>query len=255
MPQGVAEVSDSPFDELIRGCKAVVGNGFDYSEATVGRVIKLTDEELEKVKNYPIKLEICNSFIPGEYIIVEQKQELYDYVREALRKMSLIGIQIVVFGSGRARRIPEGMSFEEGLQKNEEFLIKTAEIAKEFNIIIAIEPLNKKESNIFLTVGEALKTVKKLNHDNIRVLADAYHMYCEDEPLSILEEALPYLVHVHVAEPYNRTCPGDEGGEYLIKFADKLKEIGYTKRVTAECGFKDFGSECIFAHDFMKKTF
>ncbi|MPM58041.1 hypothetical protein SDC9_104870 [bioreactor metagenome] len=186
---------------------------------------------------------------------MDQKPELYAYVREAMRKMSKIGIEIVVFGSGGARRIPDDMTPEEGLKKLEAFLIKCAEIAKEFNMIVAIEPLNKKESNIFITVGEALQTVRKLNLDNIRVLADAYHMYCENEPLSILEEALPYLVHVHVAEPYHRTYPGQEGGEYLINFANKLKEIGYSKRVTAECGFKDFGSESILAYDFMKKTF
>ena len=246
--------SATVYDIIKSGCEYVVNNGYDFAEYSVGTLLKLTDDEVRKLNNDNLNIIVCKNFIPSEFKIVECSDELFDYVEKALKRTDELGIEYIVFGSGAARTIPENMSYEDGIKCIEKFLVRCDEICSKYKTKIVIEPLNKKECNIFNTVEESLETLKKLSLDNILLLADAYHMYRENEPLEILEEASPYLRHIHVAEPYERTYPGQKDGKYLTAFLNKLKEVGYEKTVSVECGFKDFREESILAADFLKKT-
>lgn len=255
MPQGVGEISRSSYDILKDGCDIIKESGYDFSEATVGLIMGMTDDEFKKALNTKMNLEICNSFIPPYLKIVENPPELMVYVEKALSRASALGAKYIIFGSGQARMIPDDMDYNEGMRRIEDFLVRCDKVCSKYGIQIAIEPLNSKEANTFITVSDTLKTLEKLQLENIKVLADAYHMYTEKEDIDILEKALPYLVHVHISEPYERTYPGQRDGIYLEKFAEKLKEIGYHATVTVECGFGDFEKECKLAYDFVSKTF
>ena len=73
------------------------------------------------------------------------------------------------------RRIPDGISFEDGWKD----FVKTArlvgEIAALYDIYIAMEPL-KSETNILNSVSQGIKFVNDVDHPNVKLLADFYHM-------------------------------------------------------------------------------
>ncbi|MBR2731587.1 MAG: hypothetical protein IKD72_06345, partial [Clostridia bacterium] len=97
----------------LQGDRLVMEAGYDYSEATVGMIMQLSEEELQDLaarrRAGTFHLEACNSFIPPRLKIAagQMREELRAYVEEAMRRLSLLGVDIVVFGSGGARRIPE----------------------------------------------------------------------------------------------------------------------------------------------------
>ena len=116
-----------------------------------------------------------------------------------------------------------------------------------------IEPLRSKETNFIHTVSEGAEIAAGLNLSNIKLLADSYHMYYEEEPLDSLRKNQEFLRHIHIAEPPMRVCPG-KCGDYLNKFAEMLRSTSYCGRVSAECSL-DLQTEGRQAAAFMRKHF
>ena len=260
MPEGVSGVSPAPYDVLRRGTDVILSHGFDYAEAGVGMIMKLSDAELAAAVNSRIEIEACNSFIPFEYKIVRDGSSdvgspLYEYVRRALERLSALGIKIVVFGSGGARRIPDGMSIADGRTYILRFLSMCAALSAEYDLSIAIEPLRALECNAINYLDDAISLVVAANDSHITYLADAFHMCHGGEPADALTRVSIMPSHIHIAEAPDRTCPGSRGGEYLTAFAQALHRTPYAARVSVECGFEDFDRECGLAYDFASRLY
>ncbi len=255
MPEGVGEISVSAYEVLKTGTRIIMDNGFDFAEATVGLIMGLGEEELELLAGREGKhITVCNSFIPPSLPIVRGGDDLRKYVNESMRRMKVLSIDTVIFGSGTARRIPEGMSKEEGMEKITDFLKMCSEYGDKYGITVAIEPLNSRETNAINSVEEGAELAEKLKLKNIKLLADAFHMAREKEPVSILSDIAHLLVHVHVSEP-DRAYPGKHSGDYLPAFAKELKAGRYKGGISAECSFDDFKSESAAAAAYMREVF
>lgn len=185
----------------------------------------------------------CNGFFPGDIRLTgpnAEHERAIRYTETAMHRCAETGVVTAVLGSGGARSIPEGFSREEGEAQFVELLKKMGPIAKKYGVTIVIEPLRKKECNFINTVEEGYEIAKKVNHPNIRVLADLYHMMQEGEgPQSIVKAGRKYLRHVHVAEKARRTPPGVDGDDFTPYFR-ALKKIKYKGNISIECGWNDF---------------
>ncbi|MCD6332637.1 MAG: sugar phosphate isomerase/epimerase, partial [Bacteroidales bacterium] len=118
-------------------------------------------------------------------------------------------------------------------------------IAAKYGGTVVIEPLRKKESNLINKVSEGMKIVMEINHPNIQVLGDIYHMRCESEPPGSLIEAADHLRHIHIAELANRTAPG-VAGDNFYPYLKALKAIHYQGGISIEGRWgKDFPRELI----------
>lgn len=261
MPQGEKEIPASKFDILLAGDKAVMEAGYDYSETSVGMILELTEEEADRLAQAKAEgrfhLEACNSFIPGSLPICagEKRAELREYVTKAMARMQKLGVEVVVFGSGGARRIPEGMERAQAVAEIENFLVMCNEIAQKYGVTVVIEPLNHKECNVLLTVEEGGEMARRVNLPYVKLLADAYHVFVEEEDLAHIDTYKDILAHTHVAEVPDRVYPGRDGGEYLKQFAAALREAGYDGRVTVECSFRDFLPEMQAAGKFLTEVY
>ncbi|MDF2685299.1 MAG: Xylose isomerase protein barrel [Clostridia bacterium] len=238
----------------------IINSGYDFIESTVGFINNMTEDEFtaacDFVKRNEFKIEVANSFIPSELHITGNnvsKDLLNEYVCKSMIRLKALGGSLIVFGSGSARRVPDDFPRNKAIEQIYEFLEICARQGEQNEIYIVIEPLNKSETNIINTVTEGLEYVEAINKSYVRLLADSYHFYKENEDLSVLNKAAPYLKHIHIAEPYNRTYPGDEGGEYLKKFIHTLDNIKYTGNISIECKFKDFNVEIYKSYKFLKE--
>lgn len=251
MPEGVGATA-SAYGILKQGYETVMGAGYDYAEATVGLLMELTPAELDRLAGENIHIEVANSFIPPRLPILSTPRETLDaYVREAMSRMTALGCRLVIFGSGAARRLNGAADGEKTL---DDFLTLCSRAGAEYGVTVALEPLNSRETDYLNRVDEGYRTVKRLGLPNIALLADAFHMSCESEPLENIQTCRDCIVHTHVSEP-DRSYPGARGGEYLRRFAAALDASDYAGRVTAECSFTDFPAECGAAYKFMKETF
>lgn len=252
--------SDSMQDILVSGYHTLMEAGFDYAECAVGLLLQLTEEELAEAARLhqldQFTIEACNCFIPGSIPLTgEATGDYLPHIHEVYRRMQLVGADTVVFGSGGARRIPEGFDRERAQAQLDDFMRTAAEIAKGYGITIVIEPLNSGECNVILSTAEGADYVRRVNHPNLKLLADIYHMSKEDEPYEALLKNADILSHVHVSEYPSHYYPGRDGGEKVRQFADALKQCRYNGRVTIECYFNDYADEVNRTVPFMKEVF
>ncbi len=260
MPEGVAAVKEDTLAELRYGCRSIIDAGFDYAEVGVGMVMKLSDEDFESAVADQMPLLAANSFIPPNLKIVadgavDVGSPLYEYLEKALYRMSRLGIKVVVFGSGGARRIPDGMTRDEGLEYIKKFLSVCGDIASKYDVMIAIEPLRELECNAINFTHDGERLAGEVHNPHIAYLADAFHMAEGAETADALEAAEILPVHIHVSEAPDRSCPGCHGGEYLSAFAESLLKTDYDGMISVECGFKDFKAELPSAYEFIKRNF
>jgi sugar phosphate isomerase/epimerase len=185
-----------------------------------------------------LKAPICafNLFIPGELKLVGpavDEKAILDYVEVVFQRISQTGTRMVVWGSGGARRIPEGFDHKTAQKQFIAIAQKIADIAAKYQIIIALENLNSSETNFINTVKEALYIVKKVDHTNLRLNVDIYHMLKEGEDPAIIAKTKKYVVHVEIAEKAGRTAPGVTGEDFR-PYLRVLKKVGYTGNIVIE---------------------
>src|SRR5271166_4007443 len=159
------------------------------------------------------------------------------YLGRAAELLACAQSKIVVFGSGRARNVPDGFDREKAEAQFIDSLLWSADALKGSDTTLVIEPLNRKESNIVNSVGEGVRFAKAVNRPEIRVLADIYHMDEENEPLSEVAIHVEWLSHIHLADT-GRFNPGTGSYDY-DSFFGYLKAANYRGMLSVECTVKN----------------
>lgn len=82
----------------------------------------------------------------------------------------------------------------------------------------------------------AVKMARAVNHPNVQVLCDYYHLRFEqDTPEVLLDRGSEHLVHTHIAQLENRRYLTDLSKEpMLLEYAKVLRKIGYEGGVSVE---------------------
>ncbi len=163
------------------------------------------------------------------------------YVIEALDRLAAAGGRVVVFGSGRSRAVPDGVDRAGALDELERLLRWTAAEAGRRGVVVALEPLRRAESNVFNSVGECAAFIRERRLEELRLVADSYHMVEEDEPLAAIDAAADLIAHAHIADSARR--PPGQGHYDLAAFLSRLRAAGYGGDCSIECTWTDFASE------------
>ena len=217
-------------------------HGYAYAELSLAGIAALSESEFEKLRQDllagGIPCETCNCFLPGSLRITgpdTDRSALQEYLAVALPRAEKLGVKVIVFGSAGAKNVPEGFSHETAFAQIVEALREVDGFITQNNLSmqIAIEPLNKKESNIILNLSDGLALVQAVDRNTIQLLVDYYHFEAEGDTLNTLREAGPNLIHVHVATRATRAVPYTIEPE-MDAFFNTLKEIGYTSRISVE---------------------
>jgi len=102
----------------------------------------------------------------------------------------------------------------------------TAELAKQANLMLGIEYLNRFECYLLNTARAAVELVKAVDHPNFRTMFDTFHAHIEEkEQASAIRTVAPVLAHVHVSEN-DRGTPGTGQVDWAGAFK-ALAEVGY----------------------------
>jgi sugar phosphate isomerase/epimerase len=163
------------------------------------------------------------------------RDALSAYMNSALDRCRALGGAIVVWGSAGSRNVPEGYSRDQAWQQIKAFLAMAGDLAKSRRIAIAIEPLRKQESNIVNSGAEALRLVREVNHPNVKMIIDYYHLRQENEDPQILVEARDSIVHLHFANPNGRVWPKNPAEDPLYgRFFELVKKTGFRGGISIE---------------------
>lgn len=162
---------------------------------------------------------------------------------ETIRKMAVERIKDqIIFASHFEAQVIIGLirgKIEEGVNRSEteewtiNCLRECTKFAKEYNIQLTLEPVNRYESNFINTLNQGIEFIKRVGASNLGLLADTFHMNIEEVSIySSIIQAKDYITHVHFADS-NRWAPGC-GHLDFAKIVHTLKNIGYRGYVSAE---------------------
>lgn len=237
---------------------SVAEAGFDFCELPARMVQPFDDDmtalpALRAIDAAPLRPEAFNVLVPPQLPMAGPQADLESlraYLRPAFARMARLGAAVVVLGSGGARRIPDDVPREQALAQLAEALALAVDEARHAGLELALEPLNRTECNVFLTLAECQAFIAERGLAGLRLLADLYHIEMEREPLSHVFDAESLLAHVHVADT-DRRAPGtgqyDYGG-----FMAALRTAGYDLRISAECKWEDLHAQAPQALQFMR---
>lgn len=246
----------------LKNAEAAKAAGFDYVEVSATEVAALSDADFDaavaRLKQAGIATPAANLFVPqtikvvGPDINLEQQTA---HIRRVMTRLQALGTEILVFGSGGARRVPDGVSREEAFRQLVDFSRRAADEARTHGITITIEPLRRQETNIINTAAEGLELVNAVDHPNFQLMIDFYHLASEQEDPAIVLKAKDHLRHLHVANPQGRVFPQKwEEFNYAPFFAN-LKAIGYDKRISMEGSTTDLATQGPVTVALLRKAF
>ena len=129
------------------------------------------------------------------------------YVGQAFDRLAQLGVSLVVFGSGGARRVPDGFARDEAFAQLVDFSRRAARLARPRSITIAVEPLRRQETNIINSAAEGLELVEAVGDETFQLMVDFYHLASEHEGPDIIVRAREHLRHIHMANPNGRVFP------------------------------------------------
>jgi D-psicose/D-tagatose/L-ribulose 3-epimerase len=220
--------------------------GFDYVELGTTEIAGLSDAAFEQavadIGRVGLPIPVTNLFLPGTLKVtgpdVDPAAQLA-YVTRAFDRLARLGTTIVVFGSGGARRVPDGFSHDEAFDQLVAFGKRIAPEARARGITLAIEPLRQQETNIVNSAAEGLRLVNAIGDPNFQLMIDFYHLASEHEDPSIVLKAGDHLRHLHTANPEGRVFPLAWGEYDYAPFFAALRQAGYAKRISVEASTKD----------------
>lgn len=234
--------------------------GFDYIEPAAGEIAAMSDDEFrdysQEVLTLPIRCRAFNGLIrrPDLKVVGNEVSlsALKDYLEPCLARCKHLGASIAVWGSAGSRNVPEGFSRRRANEQIAGFLRMAGDIARQHELLIAIEPLRHQESNILNTGNEALEMVRTVKHPNVRMIIDYYHLREENEDPKILEVAQREIVHLHFANPRGRLWPHDLAeDDHYVDFFRYLKKTGYSGGISIE-GKGTFQSDAAASRAFFR---
>lgn len=216
--------------------------GFNYIELNLRRDLMpearfdAFEPALTLARRCGLPTPAANCMLPRELPVTGPNVDLSAverYLQGAFAHAQQAGVHTVVFGSGGARSFPDAWTWQQAWDQLVAFGRRLGPLAKQRDIVVVVEPLNSRESNILNTVEEAAQLVRAVDHPHLQILVDAYHFFAEEEDLAALDGCATLIHHVHVATYRSRLAPGREPCDF-VPFMRKLHEIGYAGRVSIE---------------------
>jgi len=240
-----------PLKEAVR---RIVEAGYDGVEIWGGRPHAYGDDlsrsELKDVRSLirDKGLEV-SAFIPAQFryptSLVSPKKKIrnesIDYIKESFSVAKFLGTNMVTVCPGHTLF---GQSFEDGWGLLKESLGRLVEYAQQYEITLLLEPAHEMESDLVITVNDALKIIQEIRENRIGVLLDTGHCAVNKEVLADCIENLAgsgCVFHIHLDDNNGvmdeHLIPG-RGKIDFIPFLRELKRVNYEGFLTVELGFQ-----------------
>lgn len=154
------------------------------------------------------------------------------------------GVIMVPAFNGQKPCLPHNMETRNYLCEE---LAKLGDYALSCGTTVILEPLNRQEAFYLRQVADAAAIARDCHNAGVKVMGDFWHMKEEtSDYAAFMAAGTEYLQHVHIASRGNRIMPGEDGDkDYYVDGFRALKEMGYDKYVSFECGTRGDRAETV----------
>lgn len=140
---------------------------------------------------------------------------------------------VMVFGSPKQRSTDGGISVAEATRNYVDGLAQVAPHAESRGVTILIEALPREQTDVVLTLDEAVEHVKAIGSPAIQTMFDSHNAINEVSPhADLIAKHFQWIRHVHVNELDGRH-PGTGNYDFVSVFR-KLNELHYTGWISME---------------------
>jgi sugar phosphate isomerase/epimerase len=238
----VPEARVGPFvfhEGLADGCARAAALGFDAVEVFPRTADAVDARELERLL-LTHQLSVAAFGTGAGWLVQKLSLTAVDEVtrHEAVRFIAAIVELAGRFGApaiigSMQGRCADDRDREQALDWLRDALNELGELASTHGVPLLLEPLNRYETNLFNRLGQTAQFLQTLTTQNVRILADLFHMNIEEADIAAaLRDAGTLVGHVHFADS-NRLAMGfghTEAGSAI----GALREIGYAGYLSAE---------------------
>jgi D-psicose/D-tagatose/L-ribulose 3-epimerase len=218
----------------------VAALGYDVVEVCVEDPTLLSAGALcDAAARTGLAIGICGAFGPDRDLSAEdpgRREAGLAYLRGCVDLAAAVGSPHVAgpmyAPTGQTRLLPPQ---ERARQRDRaaESLRAAADHAGERGVRLAIEPLNRFETDLVNTVEQGLELCAAVGRDNVGLLVDTFHMNIEEKSLAAaVRLGGEAIFHVQVSEN-DRGAPGS-GHVPWPEFFGSLAEIGYRGQIVVE---------------------
>lgn len=160
---------------------------------------------------------------------VEQIKRVIDQM-VALGAPTLVGV--VYSTVGRADAVPSG-EYRRQWKRVVRNLREVSDYAAEHGRVIALEPINRFETDFINTGAQGLEMIHDVDRPALKLHLDTFHMNIEEkDPAATIRRAGPHLGHFHACGS-DRGTPGNDHTDWP-SIASALKSIRYRGDVVIE---------------------
>ncbi len=214
--------------------------GFDSVEIALEDPSHIDPKTLKQAlaDNGLVCASLCGAFGPGRDLrgTKEEQQNSIDYIKGLLDVMAEVGTPVLAGPLYSAVGRAEATSADDYKKQWETVVghLKTlSEYAGQRNLKLAIEPLNRYETDFINSCAQALKMISDVNNDALTVHLDTYHMNIEEkDSAKAILAAGDKLGHFHACG-CDRGTPGNDHIDWTSIVA-ALKKINYNGSVAIE---------------------
>lgn len=225
-----------PGDSLAERHDAALSYGFDGIELSGTSMFDMAEEAVRD--RVPVTA-ICGGHrgwpIDPDPEQVAASREDIDRLLDFSAQLEAPLILVPIYG--RNRKFPgmgTGRSPEEDDELWREGLRRATDRAESVGGSILVEPINRYENSVCVTVADAMRWADEMRSERVRPMADVFHMNIEEADMgAAIETAGDSLAYVHLGDS-QRLEPG-QGHMPWDEVFRALDRIGYDGWATMEC--------------------
>jgi D-psicose/D-tagatose/L-ribulose 3-epimerase len=214
--------------------------GFDVLEVCIETVDGVSAETLGgAAREAGVGLSVCGAFGPDRDLAHRDpapRQTALDYIGRLADLAAAVGSPHVcgpMYSAVGKPRLDDAGARAAERRRSVENLKRAAERAAAVGVRLAIEPLNRYETDMVNTVEQGLELCDSVGAENVGLLLDTYHMNIEEKSLGdAIRAAGDRVFHFHSCEN-DRGTPGTGHIPWTDAFA-ALADIGYGGQVVIE---------------------
>ena len=231
----------SPFSNNTLGLvKKVREIGFDIIEICIEDPATIDVSRInEALKENDLKATICGAFGPDRDASSEDRNiraNAVKYLKACIDAARELGSPVVagpMYSAVGKTRLLSSNERAKQWSLAVETLKPVADYAGQRGVRLAIEPLNRFETDFINTVEQGLDLVGRVSASNVGLLVDTFHMNIEEKDIpDAVRKAGSKIFHFHSCEN-DRGTPGTGHVEWK-EVASALREINYQGPVVIE---------------------
>jgi len=214
--------------------------GFDVVEIAVEDPTLIDFRKVKAgLEKYHLKAMVCGAFGPSRDLTHEDvsvHENCFSYIEACFDFCNELGTGFLggpmYSAVGKARMVPADQRKREWdlAVKN---LRKVSDMAAARGLQIALEPLNRFESDLVNNTDDVLRLIADIDHPAAKVMLDGFHMNIEERDIvKAIISAGDKLIHMQVSENYRGT-PGT-GQTRWNDYREGLTAINYKGVVSIE---------------------